>query len=149
VKYESNRRSLYLPVIRAKLFDFFQTFDFPDPGVTVGKRISTTVAPQALYLMNSAFAREQGYRLANLAIAGSPETPKRIAFAYRRAFCRDATPDEVSRVTEFLARAEKAVEPTVKDPGKRTEKGVGGLRPDALREQRVPVRGVRFEPPDH
>ena len=121
VKYESNRRSLYLPVIRAKLFDFFQTFDFPDPGVTVGKRIATTVAPQALYLMNSPFAREQGHRLANLAIAGGADTPKRIEFAYRRALSRAATPDEVTRVTEFLVRAEKALEPTVKDPGKRTE----------------------------
>ena len=122
VKYESNRRSLYLPVIRGKLFDFFQTFDFPDPGVTVGRRTTTVVAPQALYLMNSPFVREQSYRLANATIAHSAKTPARIRFAYRRAWCRDATLEETARVTEFIVRAEKALEPTAKEPDKRLEK---------------------------
>ena len=46
--YQVNRRSVYLPVIRSGLYDVFQAFDFADPSASNGKRIPTTVAPQAL-----------------------------------------------------------------------------------------------------
>ena len=45
--------ALYLPVIRSGLYDLFQAFDFADPSVVTGRRETTTVAPQALFLMNS------------------------------------------------------------------------------------------------
>ncbi|SVB20211.1 uncharacterized protein METZ01_LOCUS173065, partial [marine metagenome] len=51
--YESNRRALYLPIIRNHVYDLFELFDFPDPGSVNGNRSDTTIAPQALYLMNS------------------------------------------------------------------------------------------------
>ena len=51
--YESNRRALYLPIIRNHIYDLFELFDFPDPGSVNGNRSDTTIAPQALYLMNS------------------------------------------------------------------------------------------------
>ena len=51
--YESNRRALYLPVIRNHVYDLFELFDFPDPGTVNGNRADSTIAPQALYLMNS------------------------------------------------------------------------------------------------
>ena len=50
--YAVNRRSVYLPVIRSGLYDVFQAFDFADPSASNGKRIPTTVAPQALFMMN-------------------------------------------------------------------------------------------------
>ena len=48
--YSSLRRSVYLPVIRNNLYDFFQLFDFNDASVINGNRETTTVAPQALFL---------------------------------------------------------------------------------------------------
>ena len=51
--YDSPRRSLYLPVVRNNLYDVFQLFDFPDAAVANGDRATTTVAPQALFLLNS------------------------------------------------------------------------------------------------
>ena len=51
--YESSRRSVYLPVLRGALHEMFRTFDFPDPAVSSGDRAVTTVASQALFMMNS------------------------------------------------------------------------------------------------
>ena len=59
VVYDSRRRSVYLPVVRSALYDVFQAFDFADPSVQNGRRDVTTVAPQALFMMNSAFASQQ------------------------------------------------------------------------------------------
>ena len=52
VTYDVNRRSVYLPVIRSGLYDVFQAFDFADPSASSGERAPTTVAPQALFMMN-------------------------------------------------------------------------------------------------
>jgi hypothetical protein len=51
--YESARRTVFLPVIRNHLFTTLEQFDFPDPTMPGGDRQSTTVAPQALLLMNA------------------------------------------------------------------------------------------------
>jgi hypothetical protein len=52
-KYDSPRRSVYLPVVRNNLYDVFQLFDYADASVSNGDRNSTTIAPQALIMMNS------------------------------------------------------------------------------------------------
>jgi hypothetical protein len=100
VKYESNRRSLYLPVVRGKLYPFFLTFDFPDPGVTVGRRATTTVAPQALFLLNNRLVKDQADALAGKLLAEKPDA--RPGFLYRYALLREPTPAEVERMTRFV-----------------------------------------------
>lgn len=52
-KYDSNRRSIYLPVIRNNLYDAMSLFDCTDGTVPNGDRASSTVASQALFFMNS------------------------------------------------------------------------------------------------
>jgi hypothetical protein len=52
---EAPYRTIYLPVMRSLLPDVYGTFDFPDPTQIKGSRDSTTVAPQALFLMNDRF----------------------------------------------------------------------------------------------
>ena len=47
-----NRRSVYLPVFRNSLPEIFEVFDFPNPSMVTGRRNVSTVAPQALFLMN-------------------------------------------------------------------------------------------------
>src|SRR5690606_331124 len=51
--YDSFRRSLYLPVIRNNLYDGFSLFDYTAADVPNGDRETSTVATQALFLMNS------------------------------------------------------------------------------------------------
>ena len=47
IVYDTQRRSMYLPIVRSALYEVFQAFDFADPAVSSGERMSTTVAPQA------------------------------------------------------------------------------------------------------
>ena len=57
-KYDFDRRSVYLPVMRSDVYAVFQAFDFADPSTASGERATTTVAPQALFLMNGKIVRE-------------------------------------------------------------------------------------------
>ncbi|MCI0461895.1 MAG: DUF1549 and DUF1553 domain-containing protein, partial [Gemmataceae bacterium] len=70
--YRTARRSLYLPVIRSGLHDLFQVFDFADPSVVTGHRDATTVAPQALFLMNSDLVWQAAQHLADRLLNISP-----------------------------------------------------------------------------
>ena len=54
-----SRRSIYLPVIRSAQYEVLQAFDFADPSFPSGERAVTTVAPQALFLMNGKIVHEQ------------------------------------------------------------------------------------------
>jgi mono/diheme cytochrome c family protein len=106
VMYDTNRRSLYLPVVRGKLFPFFITFDFPDPGVTVGKRSTTTVAPQALFLLNNPFVKAQADATADelLKLKTPAERVKRL---YQLAFQRDPSAAEAERVIGFTEKDDR------------------------------------------
>ena len=62
------RRSIYFTVKRSKLVPMMQVFDAPEALTSIGDRPSTTIAPQALLLLNNpnvrqlrrAFARRLG-----------------------------------------------------------------------------------------
>jgi cell division protein FtsB len=110
VKYDTTRRSLYLPVIRGKLFDFFLTFDFPDPGVTVGKRATTTVAPQALYLLNNPFVRQQANEFARRILNSAKDDAARVKGMYQQALLRDPTTEETARIVGFVAKCVAALD---------------------------------------
>ncbi|MBY0458831.1 MAG: DUF1553 domain-containing protein, partial [Gemmataceae bacterium] len=101
VSYDSARRTLYLPVVRGKLFDYFTVFDFPDPGVTVGRRATTTVAPQALYLLNNPFVRSQAEALADRVLSSGEDAGRVL---YRQALLREPTTEEAARLTAFVAK---------------------------------------------
>ena len=64
--YNINRRSIYLPVIRNHVYDFFQLFDFPDPTIVQGHRKESSTNQQALYLMNSQFSQSTASKIVSL-----------------------------------------------------------------------------------
>ena len=109
VRYGSHRRSIYLPVIRNNVFDFFQAFDFVEPHVATGKRASTVIASQALYLMNNPFVVAQAKAFADSLLKDGENDNDRVASAYRRAFARPATAAEVSRARDFVREYEAAL----------------------------------------
>ncbi len=49
----SRRRSIYFTIKRSALIPFLTTFDFPEPLQSVDTRPTTTIAPQALALLNN------------------------------------------------------------------------------------------------
>ena len=93
------RRSLYGSIDRLNLPGVFRTFDFPDPTTSSPKRDQTTVAPQALFLMNHPFTAT----MAGLALkqANEPATDfdLRLSGLFSRLFQRapDTTERELAR----------------------------------------------------
>lgn len=101
--YQSTRRSVYLPVIRSSLYDVFQAFDFADPSTLNGDRPTTTVAPQALFMMNGNLVRAQSMILARKLLDKSPTDPqRRVQAAYEWILGRPATEEEITRAGRFL-----------------------------------------------
>jgi mono/diheme cytochrome c family protein len=118
-RYDSTRRSLYLPVVRNNVFEFFQTFDFVEPHVPTGKRAVTVVAPQALYLMNNPFVARQSAAFADLLLKLPGDDVGRVRAAYERAYARSATTEEVARAVGFVDRYETGLAGVEADPAKR------------------------------
>jgi hypothetical protein len=105
----SLRRSVYLPVIRNDLPKIFEVFDFADPDVTTGRRDATTVATQALFLMNSSFVMEQAQHTAKRLLALPGDDAARLTDLYRRALGRTPTEKETTAAVAFLARFKQSV----------------------------------------
>jgi len=104
VAYQTNRRSIYVPIVRSALYNVFQAFDFAEPSVSAGQRQATTVAPQALFMMNSQFVTEQAGALAEQLLA-KPELSDegRVQVAYARCYSREPLRHEVDRALRFVA----------------------------------------------
>jgi uncharacterized protein DUF1553/uncharacterized protein DUF1549 len=100
-KHESLRRSIYVPVFRNALAELFEAFDFADSSTVVGRRNTSTVAHQALFLMNHPFIMEQAELAAKALPPGSDLD--RITRAYRLALGRDPTPGEIAIVQKHLS----------------------------------------------
>ncbi|NNE93694.1 MAG: DUF1553 domain-containing protein, partial [Verrucomicrobiales bacterium] len=90
------RRSIYFFIKRGHLPNPMIVFDWPEHLVSIGKRPTTTVAPQALYLMNDPEVRSYAAGLANRA-NGSIEA------VYQIALGRHPTDAEQKTAAEFLA----------------------------------------------
>ncbi len=101
-KYDSLRRSIYLPVIRNNLYSLFEQFDFPDPTMPTGSRNATVVAPQALLMMNAELMMDSADELARLLLEQKSDDPGRIAAAYQRALARPPTAAESRRALAFV-----------------------------------------------
>src|SRR5262249_14031720 len=111
-KYDSPRRSIYLPVVRNHMYDVFDLFDYTDATVPSGDRGTSTVAPQALFAMNSELMTAAGERLADrLLNQTSLDDAARLRQLYTSAYGRPATVAETKRAAAFLYQAEQALEP--------------------------------------
>src|SRR5207302_4061017 len=55
---QAKRRTVYAYLDRLNVPGLFRTFDFPNPDATSPQRDTTTVAPQALFMMNNPFMLE-------------------------------------------------------------------------------------------
>ncbi|HEX3871495.1 MAG TPA: DUF1553 domain-containing protein, partial [Pirellulales bacterium] len=96
-------RTIYLPVLRAAVPESYSTFDFPDPCQISGRRDVTTVAPQALFFMNSRFVESCAQGAAQKWCVEIPREEPRIDGAYRRIFGRSPTSDEIAETQRLLA----------------------------------------------
>ena len=104
-EFNNQRRSVYLPVVRSSVYDVLQALDFPDPAVSNGDRSTTTVAPQALLMMNSSLVARSSRDLARriLEVAEGRRLPQ----LYRRVLGREPSAEEIQAATRFLRQAKE------------------------------------------
>jgi hypothetical protein len=111
VRKPSNHRSIYMPILRGNVPEMLRVFDLADPDLIVGQRDVTTVAPQALFMMNNSFVLGHSNRLAGRVLSHRDLTQVgRIDLAYRFALGRLPTNRERSEVRQYLAAYRKSVE---------------------------------------
>ena len=101
--YDTNRRSIYVPVIRNHLYDMFSLFDYTDASVLNGDRDTSTLSPQALFLMNSQQMSDVSLAMARRLIAAEPSVESRLSKLFLDAYGRSPREEEASRVMLFLA----------------------------------------------
>jgi cytochrome c553 len=105
----SRHRSVYLPLLRGLTPESLAVFDFAEQGMVTGDRDTTTVAPQALYLLNDPFVMSQSRALAERVLEPAHLSDvQRIDLAYRLALGRHATSAETARVSTYLAEYQTA-----------------------------------------
>ncbi len=107
---ESRHRGVYLPIVRDYVPDFLEVFDFAEPSTLTGRRDTTTVATQALMLLNSRFVLDQSKAFAERMLAlASPDEGARVEAAYLAALSRPPSAEERSRALKFLAGSARPV----------------------------------------
>ncbi len=113
----SKRRSIYFTVKRSKLMPMMVIFDAPEALGGMAERPTTTIAPQALHLLNSPQVRRYARAFAKR-MAPSDATPLEDAVrgAYRVALARTPTTAELQDALAFL------------------DQQMGGYAPDRRRE---------------
>ena len=96
------RRTLYGMVSRRDPDKMLIAFDFPDANVSSARRDVTTVPQQQLFVLNSDFMIQSAQALAARLEKSASTDEQRIALAYRWAYARAATADEIQFSLKFL-----------------------------------------------
>ena len=102
--YDTQRRSLYLPIVRNNVYDVFQLLDFPDPAVSSGNRATTVVASQALLMLNSDLVMQSASRFAERLLGEAADDEQRLSQLYMLAFGREPTAKERRADQAFLTQ---------------------------------------------
>jgi uncharacterized protein DUF1553 len=103
--YDLRCRSVYVPVVRSALYEVFQAFDFADPSVLIARRDATTVAPQALFMLNSSLTADASRLLATDLLSRSDlDDAGRVRELYERCYARPASNGDVERAVEFVTK---------------------------------------------
>ena len=101
---EHKRRSVYVFAKRQFPYPMFKTFDAPDASASCGRRDVTTVAPQALTLLNSEFMlRSARSFAARLAVESDPR--RKAELAWELALARPPDTQEREAAVKMLAQA--------------------------------------------
>jgi hypothetical protein len=107
--FNSPRRTLYQMTVRSDRSGFGPLFDVADSTAPADHRNVSTVAPQALFLMNHPFAKEQARALARRIMTGTGTDAEKIGRLYVLLYGRPATEEEMTIGRALLgARASEA-----------------------------------------
>ena len=100
----TRRRSIYLFHKRVVQQPLMQAFDGPDAQASCGRRENTTVAPQALALLNDKFVRTRALDFAQrVEKEAGAEVPARVRLAWRLALGREPSASELESGVAFIS----------------------------------------------
>jgi hypothetical protein len=113
----SKRRSIYFTVKRSKLVPMMVIFDAPEALGGMAERPTTTIAPQALHLLNSPQVREYAKAFARRVLPNEQRPlPEAVRQAYHVALARGPSPAELDDALAFLQQ-QMASYPPQRAPG--------------------------------
>jgi hypothetical protein len=117
-KYASRRRAVYWPQLRNSMPSLISAFDGPNPSLVVGNRNVSSVATQALFMMNNEWVLTQSENAARRFLAQSrtqpsssdavaddnpySETPTAVRAVFERILGRPPSSAEEQATLEFL-----------------------------------------------
>jgi hypothetical protein len=106
-RVEEGRRSVYIFVKRTLGVPFLEAFDAPSPDTPTAARQTTTIAPQALILLNSPFIQEQGKACADrLKKEVGDDARAQVERLFRLALARPPDPEEMRTALAYLDRVQ-------------------------------------------
>ena len=105
------RRGLYVVTIRSDRATFGALFDQADSTAPVDHRVESTVAPQALFMLNNPFVAAQAKAFAERLVRESPDDTGRVLRSYEILYGRAPAADEQAVVLDLLAAGRKEGEP--------------------------------------
>lgn len=100
---ELNRRSVYRMNVNSAKDPLLDVLDCPDPAVKAPRRNTTTTPLQALAMMNNSFTERTAHAFAARLTKEATDLPSQITLAYRLAFNRPPTPEELARAQKVAA----------------------------------------------
>lgn len=130
---DHTRRGIYIIVRRNFRFPLFDVFDAPVNAISCGGREVSTVAPQALWLLNNRTAFDQSRHLAARLVREAGKEPSAwIERLWRLAYGRVPTAEEVKEATALLSALETAGGETGADALPKAFAEIGVARAAAL-----------------
>lgn len=99
---DATQRAVYLPILRSRVPEMLTVFDFPEPSEVSGRRNVTTVATQALFLMNNPLVITQSRLAADRLVAAVIDDRERVDLAYRQVLSRRPSDEEAQRVLQYV-----------------------------------------------
>ena len=100
---DASRRTVYAYLKRSLVIPFLEILDFCDTTQSTARRDVTTVAPQALELLNGEFVTRQSLHfVTRLRREAGSNLAQQINHAYRLALGRRPSRNEVAEMTEFV-----------------------------------------------
>ena len=133
---EHTRRGMYILVRRNFRFPMFQVFDAPLTEVSCPQRDVTTVAPQALWTLNSPSVYRQARQLAALVLRTTQDNPEKwVSELWFRMLCRPITAGEKTETLKLLSTLET-------ERAKRSKEPLTDLPPELAKL--APVRAAAY-----
>jgi hypothetical protein len=99
----STRRTLYGFIDRLQVPGLYLAYDFPSPDSTNAQRAQTTIPQQALFLMNSPFARECAKSFARQQVSNIDSNDERIRRMFLMCFAREPSTNELAAAKTYLS----------------------------------------------